>query len=155
MNRRNFLSLLLGGAATAAVARSFPFRVFSFPSEIKPVNLWTPNVAGGPALTAEMIRRMVEQMKSRIGSYSPTPPICLHPIEFARLKSLGYIQEIEMRHVLPDQLPPDMRGSALTYGGLPVIVTPHAPQPILNSDWALPKFAGRYKIRDQKSSFRI
>lgn len=33
MNRRNFLGMIGGVAATAAV-RTFPFRVFSFPTEI-------------------------------------------------------------------------------------------------------------------------
>ena len=35
MNRRNFLSTLIGGLAATAAVRSFPFRVFSFPKEIK------------------------------------------------------------------------------------------------------------------------
>ena len=35
MNRRNFLSLMVGGVAAAAAVRTFPFRVFSFPKEIK------------------------------------------------------------------------------------------------------------------------
>ena len=34
MNRRNFLRLMVGGVATAAAVRTFPFRVFSFPSQI-------------------------------------------------------------------------------------------------------------------------
>lgn len=35
MNRRRFLSTLVGGVAVSAAARTWPFRVFSFPSEIK------------------------------------------------------------------------------------------------------------------------
>jgi hypothetical protein len=34
MNRRNFLSMMVGGIATAAAVRTFPFRVYSFPKEI-------------------------------------------------------------------------------------------------------------------------
>ena len=34
MDRRSFLRGLVGGVAVTAAARSFPFRVFSFPSEI-------------------------------------------------------------------------------------------------------------------------
>ena len=34
MNRRGFLSLLVGGVAAAAAERAFPFRVFSFPSQV-------------------------------------------------------------------------------------------------------------------------
>lgn len=35
MDRRKFLGMLVGGVAVAAAAQSFPFKVFSFPSEIK------------------------------------------------------------------------------------------------------------------------
>lgn len=34
MNRRGFLRGLVGGVAVAAAAPTFPFRVFSFPTEI-------------------------------------------------------------------------------------------------------------------------
>lgn len=33
MERRNFLRTLVGGVAVAAAARTWPFRVYSFPSE--------------------------------------------------------------------------------------------------------------------------
>jgi hypothetical protein len=39
MNRRNFLGMMVGGVAAAAAVRTFPFRVFSFPSEIVTPNL--------------------------------------------------------------------------------------------------------------------
>jgi hypothetical protein len=35
MDRRKFLSSLIGGVAAAAAARTFPFRVFSFPKDIQ------------------------------------------------------------------------------------------------------------------------
>jgi hypothetical protein len=35
MNRRNFVQTLVGGIATAAAVRTFPFRVFSFPRQIR------------------------------------------------------------------------------------------------------------------------
>jgi hypothetical protein len=34
MERRGFLKLLVGGVAAAAAIRTFPFRVYSFPSDI-------------------------------------------------------------------------------------------------------------------------
>lgn len=38
LNRRGFLQALVGGVATAAAVRTFPFRVFSFPTAVaKPV----------------------------------------------------------------------------------------------------------------------
>jgi hypothetical protein len=36
MKRRDFISKLVGGVATAAAVRSWPFRVFSFPSQVAP-----------------------------------------------------------------------------------------------------------------------
>jgi hypothetical protein len=50
MNRRGFLGLLVGGLATAAAVRTFPFRVYSFPSEIEPVRFHLPD-----PLTAEQV----------------------------------------------------------------------------------------------------
>jgi hypothetical protein len=35
MNRRSFLGTLVGGVAASAAVRTWPFRVYSFPSEIK------------------------------------------------------------------------------------------------------------------------
>lgn len=34
MDRRGFLKLLIGGVATTAAVRTFPFRVYSFPTEL-------------------------------------------------------------------------------------------------------------------------
>lgn len=46
MNRRSFISLLAGGIAAGAAVRTFPFRVYSFPSDIVPAPLkWTPSTA--------------------------------------------------------------------------------------------------------------
>jgi len=38
VERRNFLRTLVGGVAVAAAARNWPFRVYSFPSEVAPAN---------------------------------------------------------------------------------------------------------------------
>ena len=35
MERRNFLGLMIGGVAAEAAVRAWPFRVYSFPSEIE------------------------------------------------------------------------------------------------------------------------
>lgn len=45
MNRRSFLQTLVGGVATVAVVRTFPFRVYSFPREIVKPNLGNLNRA--------------------------------------------------------------------------------------------------------------
>lgn len=34
-DRRGFLKMMVGGVAATAAIKSFPFRVFSFPSEVK------------------------------------------------------------------------------------------------------------------------
>lgn len=49
MDRRKFLRRLVGGLATAAAVRTFPFRVFSFPTEVEIAN---------PFLTIEDLRAM-------------------------------------------------------------------------------------------------
>ena len=42
MDRRAFIGSLVGGVATGAAVRTWPFRVYSFPSDVKPVNLRPP-----------------------------------------------------------------------------------------------------------------
>lgn len=44
MNRRNFLNSLIGGVAATAAVRTWPFRVFSFPTEVKPFDWYTSDV---------------------------------------------------------------------------------------------------------------
>ena len=40
MNRRFFLTSLIGGVAASAAVRTWPFRVYSFPSEVKELVLF-------------------------------------------------------------------------------------------------------------------
>jgi hypothetical protein len=61
MNRRSFLGLLTGGLAASAAVRSFPFRVFSFPKEIKPVY----DLIGSP----ECIALELEKLRASIPAY--------------------------------------------------------------------------------------
>jgi hypothetical protein len=77
MDRRKFLSTLIGGVVAGAAVRSFPFRVFSFPKEIATANwghlerfpypgiLTTPhiNLGRGCALTPEMLQQSIERMR--------------------------------------------------------------------------------------------
>jgi len=44
MDRRKFLSALIGGVAATAAVRSFPFRVFSFPKEVKLANVYSSEI---------------------------------------------------------------------------------------------------------------
>ena len=63
MDRRGFLGSLIGGVATSAAVRTWPFRVFSFPTEIiKPeiiaVNWWEREfIVVNEALTIEEFER--------------------------------------------------------------------------------------------------
>ena len=50
MNRRNFLGALVGGVATAAAVRTWPFRVYSFPAD--------PQI-----ITPEKARKMIQSVK--------------------------------------------------------------------------------------------
>lgn len=42
MNRRDFLGVIVGGVAISTAVRSWPFRVYSFPRDVKSVNLGPP-----------------------------------------------------------------------------------------------------------------
>jgi len=60
MDRRNFLGIMVGGLATAAAVRSFPFRVFSFPKE--PSFRFSYAIKGGYWLPHEMAEEMIVKM---------------------------------------------------------------------------------------------
>jgi len=80
MNRRSFFKTMVGGVAVTAAVRTWPFRVFSFPSEIK-------IVPASNVLTAEMLRRAVELMKQ---SMVPIQPVTywVHPRDEKRFKEM-------------------------------------------------------------------
>ena len=79
MDRRKFLSTLIGGVAATAAVRTFPFRVFSFPKEIvtyhgviecavpQSVAIWVSplNGIGGPYRLVEEIS--LAEAKARYG----------------------------------------------------------------------------------------
>jgi hypothetical protein len=93
MNRRNFLSLMFGGVAAAAAVRTFPFRVFSFPSEVKPLN--------APRLSPEMLELLKQRLACvmRFGA-DREAEWWMHPKQLAALKELGFgFPRIELRAV--------------------------------------------------------
>src|ERR1700675_180163 len=50
MNRRSFFRKMIGGVAAAAAVRTWPFRVYSFPSQVKPIAIdfgYSPFSFGG------------------------------------------------------------------------------------------------------------
>lgn len=118
MNRRNFLrSLIVGGVATAA-ARTFPFRVFNFPKEVKPVNV-------APRLSKEVLdlwRQRLEVM-NLYGS-DVEAEWWMHPKQLAALKELGFgSRHIEVRVVEPPMLL--FGSSASTLFGIPIKECPY------------------------------
>jgi hypothetical protein len=100
MNRRGFLGTLVGGVAAGAAVRTWPFRIFSFPSEVKvfaPVDpiignafslekadelmriYYKPAIVRQFNTTALLWKRWVEQDCIPISSRSieiPVRPIC-------------------------------------------------------------------------------
>ena len=46
MERRGFLKMLVGGVAVAAASQTFPFRVFSFPTNPEVMPTFDPRIAG-------------------------------------------------------------------------------------------------------------
>jgi len=65
MNRRNFLRSLVGGVAVGAAVRTWPFRVYSFPSE--------PKLFTGDFIIAYDSNFFNGQM---IAAYSPDGGLC-------------------------------------------------------------------------------
>jgi len=109
MNRRSFLGLMVGGVAAAAAVRTYPFRVFSFPTEIKPPNT-------GPRLSKEM-QDLLKQRLDLVERFGPDAAgeWWMHPQHLAALKELGFGHpHIELRKVgegpfpysSPDLYPP-------------------------------------------------
>lgn len=56
MDRRNFLRSMIGGLAAGAAVRTFPFRVFSFPTDIVIPNIMVRGEF--PALLAPGLRHI-------------------------------------------------------------------------------------------------
>lgn len=109
MNRRNFLSTMLYGLATSVAVRKFPFSVYSFPKEIKPLNV-VPRL---PKEIVELWKQRLELVK-RYGSDAASE-WWMHPKQLAVLKELGFgYPHIEIRKVgegpwpysSPDLYPP-------------------------------------------------
>jgi len=112
MERRGFLKLMVGGVAAAAAVRTYPFRVFSFPKEIV-----VPQVATS-VLTLEAMRKLIEQMKRRLGTVTQDT-IYMHPEQLAAFKQLGFVGGYEMRLV---EAPPSLGCIPVTWplAGIPL-----------------------------------
>jgi len=90
MDRRGFLGMMIGGIATAAAVRTFPFRVFSFPKEIKVVN------AANTGLFFETWDDWNQQAiyKNGLGNLAHQPSLNAFPNSFRRFypdESLGQL----------------------------------------------------------------
>lgn len=77
MDRRSFLKMIVGGVATAAAVRTFPFRVFSFPKEVSCAR--GIDLASGPDLTAISL--------ISLGPVMPRRLIVMHPDEMEALRT--------------------------------------------------------------------
>lgn len=69
MNRRGFLRGLAGGVAATAAVRTFPFRVFSFPTEIVKPESYATYVMGrnstlGPAEIIYYDKEAIDRLKN-------------------------------------------------------------------------------------------
>jgi hypothetical protein len=153
MNRRSFLGIMVGGLATAAAVRTFPFRVFSFPKEIKPLNV--PRL---PKEVAELLKQQLEAVK-RFGP-NFEGEWWMHPKQLAALKELGFgYPHIQIRKVgngpwpysSPDLYPPS------TLFDLPIkecpYFTPDA-KPVLMAPFAkrlsIPNVPDLYPLRSER-----
>jgi len=83
VNRRRFIGTLIGGVTASAAVRTFPFRVFSFPAEIKLAgtcwynvdSFMIPGHSNVEALLAAEIRREFGEWPNihSYGSYAKPP----------------------------------------------------------------------------------
>jgi len=91
MNRRSFFRTMIGGVATAAAVRTFPFRVFSFPAEIAPTAfpvLLAPNLSNLSTIyySKEAIRTLEKNLRfSSVKLYNGNNFYAVvHPMRFKR-----------------------------------------------------------------------
>ena len=122
MNRRKFLNSLLYGLGAAVAVRKFPFSVYSFPKEVKPINV-------APRVPQEIIDLWKQELEA-VNRYGPhfEGEWWMHPIQLAALRELGFgYPYIEIRKVgngpfpysSPDLYPPS------TLFGVPIKECPY------------------------------
>lgn len=100
MDRRKFLSALIGGVAAGAAVRTFPLRVYSFPTKITIADWQGGSISELPvALQSPLMRTDASLMERRINVFSCLPRGGLSLIEeisFAEAKArYGYEDDPE------------------------------------------------------------
>ena len=80
MNRRAFIGSLVGGVATAAAVRTWPFRVYSFPTEIFSME----------KLRRIYVDRALAEIDRAIRDYYPLPHVLCLP-SFRLQDSIDFI----------------------------------------------------------------
>lgn len=147
MNRRNFLGTILSALGAAVAVRRFPFSVYSFPSEIKPLNV--PRMREGVWCYAEHLRLNSERLT---GVFAVQDSYYIHPDQMAELKKLGIVNPVEMRaFTIEGPLPG--RGSEVRYNGLRVIenrFVPNLPQLFPAYRHLVPNVPDLYPLRSER-----
>jgi len=105
MRRRDFMSLIIGGIATSTAIRTWPFRVYSFPTEIVIPSAWP---AGFVSL--ELLQEAFKNKHSPWGGLGG--PNDFRPA-FPRQKLMpwqeGYVSGRKWVDELPDEAPSDWK----------------------------------------------
>lgn len=120
MNRRNFLSMMVGGVAAAAAVRTFPFRVFSFPKEIKVAQCVPKEIVA-----------LWKQRLDLIGCFGTDSGAewWMHPAQLAALKQLGFAAyaypELRASNGLKELAAAEAFGVRGQLIGIPVRECPH------------------------------
>lgn len=84
MNRRHFLGTLLGGVAANAAVRTWPFRVYSFPTEI---------VLPKRELEIETTWYSPEGKKMQVGRFRIMVPVDTDPVHYV---SFGHVKTLHL-----------------------------------------------------------
>lgn len=115
MNRRGFLKMMVGGVAAAAAVRTYPFRVFSFPEEIRVARHVPKEIAA-----------LWKQRLDLIGRFGTDTGAewWMHPVQLAALKELGFDPYGDHRW-LATTLPPLLGLGNRSLIGIPVRECPY------------------------------
>lgn len=86
MNRRGFLGAMVGGVAAATAVRTFPFRVFSFPSQIKVATIgeYYDYASFSSAANAEAWDEIVAKCAEELGHRAGLTMNALYRLEYDR-----------------------------------------------------------------------
>src|SRR5436309_9615324 len=102
MNRREFLSTLVGGVSVSAAVRTWPFRVFSFPTELRILSLDELRSIYIERALAEISRDMANSPLNGVGAMlcSASPDLILRSLPPDRVAAFHHFAGVGLDPLL-------------------------------------------------------